>query len=342
MVFEKTRIRMLSTIIICSFFSFLFSNPFEIDFFKEGVLTESDYLLMKEKLDLIDVKDFLSHCYSETPWNTIEYSTFLNRISRGTKWRFMLNSQKPKIILEKIGRGGRNCIISAASYSGIYPKMLERHKETLKRTKFNGYHLSYIGAAPNPDGLGSKYFGVPYAFKFLALLEAEKLGFENLIWADSSLSFLKDPEPLFKEIEKNEALITFSCSAYGFEKIYLLDITRKSILECINTDCMEDNVWKTGGISAGLQGWRVSSKPYNKFKEFFLECLKDGRPFISASPDEIVMQIILSNDEFENIVFTSKDFGRKNKLISIDSMMPISEAKSQGYYFYLKSHPSPL
>jgi hypothetical protein len=341
MIFEKIYTKGLLTLVISSLFSVVFSNPFEIDFYKEGVLTESDYLTMKKKLDMINLKDFLIECYSETPWNIIEYTVFLNRISRGTNWKFMLTSLKPKIFLEKIGSGGRNCIISAASYSGIYPKMLQRHKETLKRTKFNGYHLSYIGAAPNPDGLGSKYFGVPYAFKFLALLEAEKLGFENLIWADSSFSFLKDPEPLFEEIEKNQALITFQCSGYAFEKNYQLDITRNSILQCINTDSIGDKVCQIGGVAAGLQGWSVSSKSYKKFKELFFECLKDGRPFISAAPEEIVMQCIFSNDEFENIVMTSKKFGSQNKLITIDHMMPISKAKNEGYYLYLKSHPSP-
>ena len=319
-----------------SLFTCLSANPFKISFPPTQELSEKEYLEAQEKLRAIDINPLLNTLYpQQTSYTWLGQRTeiqkkqdFEGRISRGIKQTLINTAEgkKPNKKLIQINKGGDCCLVSFASYDGIYSKLLEIIPETLKKTGFNGYFLSMTGGFPNPTGKEIQYCGVPYCFKIFALLEAEKLGFHKVLWIDASFLPLKDPTPLFNWIEKTGCFFQAKKNA----KRYLLPVTRDLLLKETGSD-----MYTTPCIRARIIGLDLRTQKAKEFIQDYYSLVELGTPFISCFPEEFVIGALLAKkptnwpfESFNNLVITEKKLIKERKDVS----------QNADFFFLLQDH----
>lgn len=197
------------------------TNPFLIDFPKQKDISLEEYLYIQEKLREIDIVPLLQKLYPNKGKYS-EFTGFKDRCSVGINQK-LINIEKDQIPfqkLEKIGAGGRYCIVSCAPYDDNRNILLEGLIKQLHQTGFNGYIYYRIGGYPNPTGREIKYCGVPYALKIFMMMEANSLGFNKVLWLDSALWPVNDPTLFFKNIEKTGAVFHSFPNPKKYKTIY--------------------------------------------------------------------------------------------------------------------------
>ena len=148
-----------------------------------------------------------------------ELYDFKNRVSRGITQKLIDTSSNllPTKNLYKIGNGGdgRNCFVCCTPFMHKINNDENNSRfiasqqilKSLESVGFNGYFYLFNGGFPNPTGTEMKYAGVPYCFKIFMMLEAQKKGFDKVIWIDSGCYALNNPQQLFNNLSKNNVLI---------------------------------------------------------------------------------------------------------------------------------------
>jgi hypothetical protein len=275
-----------------------FLSVLHIPFPEKQELSNEDYLMAEELLKKVDVTALVFDCYPHEE-NFTSLMDIYERCAAGTNQSF-IDPQKglfPEKKLIKIGKGGKDCIVSFSSYNKTYPTLIKSIPQDLEKVGFNGYFLYQIGGYPNPTGKEMRYAAVPYAFKLFMILEAEKLGFENVLWIDSSLIPLADLTPLFNNIEKNGAFFLKFESAF-YASFYCPPKTREILLEKTGFDVFDRQVLTpVFGLNMNrAKTWELILKYY--------ELVEMGTPFLSCFPEEFVL-VSLASPLFSDKCFFS-------------------------------------
>jgi len=271
------------------------ANPLFIDIPPKKEFEEEDFVALQNTLRTVDIRPAIDAIYPKDipfswPWQKSpvrKKSDFEGRISRGVRQTVidLPNGKKPIKQLIKINKGGDRCIVSFASYDGVYPDRIQSIPEALTKTGFDGYFLMMIGGFPNPTGEEASYASVPYSFKIFALLEAQKRGFDKALWIDSSFLPLKNPDPLFQRIEKTGSF--FQKKKNGSR--YLLSATRNILLEKTGID-----MYKTDCIRARVIGLDFRTDSVKTLIREYYELVKLGTPFFSCFPEEFVLGALVA------------------------------------------------
>lgn len=306
-------------------------NPFLIDFPKQKEISLEEYVYIQEKLREIDIIPLLKKLYPKTG-EYLAFTEFKGRCSVGINQK-LINIEKNQIPiqkLEKIGYGGRYCIVTCAPYDDNRNILLEGLVNQLHKTGFNGHIYYRIGGYPNPTGKEIKYCGVPYAIKMFMLMEANALGFNKVLWLDSALWPIRDPSIFFRQIEKTGAVFQ-ACTNQKGSKAFVVPKIRKLLKNLTGSDPC-----KAPFVIGGIFGINFKQKKCKKFVKEYLQMVKLGRPFLTCSPDEFVFTVLLDKPEFKKC---KKDFGRKIKFIcSEETYSNIDEGIEEGFHFYHKIH----
>jgi hypothetical protein len=315
-------------------------NPFKIPFLPKQELTDEDFVEVQRLLKTINIHPTLHQNWKENECH--HYSRFWRRCSRGLRQE-LINPGKgfyPKQELIKIGEGGDRCIVCCAPYRvleedpGTRARFLEGIAEALTKTGFHGYFLSLVGGFPNPTGKEICYAGIPYCFKIFMMLEAYKLGFNNVLWIDSACLPLHDPTPLFNEIQKKETLLYLNPPSPDFKK-YIFENTRKLLKQMTGV-----NVLQTNCVATMVFGLKMDSEKVQQLIEEYYALVDMGLPFLSCYPEEFVLSALIGKPEFRH--WTQSAY--KNHLFFKappkipDSDATIQNAKNAGYFFYQKKH----
>lgn len=106
----------------------------------------------------------------------------------------------------------KRCIINFAK-GGWYPQGQQRLLDSLKLVGWTDPVLSFsdeaeIGAPSHQSS--------PYAFKPFALQYAFSMGFEQVVWADSSVWAIKPIEPMFEHLTKHGHMFFHNANAGAF------------------------------------------------------------------------------------------------------------------------------
>lgn len=322
-----------SFLIISLQFSLLFSNPFSFNFPAKKELCNEDFLLIQKALREVDIFPLLNELYLPNK-GLSTFEDFSGRCCRGLRFTLIDPSRGlyPTTRLEQIGRGGPYCFVCYASFDGPYFQFIEGTKEALQRVGFNGHFLYYTGGYPNPTGIEIKYAGVPYAFKIFMLRQAEKLGFQQALWIDSSLLPLKDPTPLFNHLKKQGCFFSGS-KTYPTKNKYIFPKTRKLLTKLTKTDVLDP---ATFYVNMAVFGLNFESPKTKKFIEKYYKMVELGSPFLSCFPEEFVITALLGERHFK--LWFPHPFGKlfmysPNRAESLEE-----KARREGYFFYMRSH----
>jgi len=96
----------------------------------------------------------------------------------------------------------KNAIISFANSNGYYMDRMARLSNSL-RDNFDGDFIGFVGEASLGCPLHSEN---PYAFKIYAFEKAFNVGYEKVIWLDSSVFAIAPVNPLFYTLDEQELI----------------------------------------------------------------------------------------------------------------------------------------
>ena len=322
----------------CAFFAWLClalqaQSPFRIDFPEKKELSQEDYLFVQQELRKINLRPLLHELYPEGK-DYAEFNDFLGRSTRGAR-QILIDPEKkryPVKGLQKIGNGStKNCVVCAVPFSGGYPEYIPSIAQGLAKQGFNGHFLYYIGGFPNPTGKEIQYAAVPYSFKIFAMVEAFQLGFQNVLWIDSSAYPVRDINPLFDEIESTGALLCNTPLSDSHWK-YILPSTRRELKALTQVDVLDPG---TQYIVMVLFGLNAKSAKTEQLIQQYYQLVERGTPFLSCFPEEWVLTALLGQPPFASWRRLRK-LGRV-KLAPIDadhSIEQMEKAAGEGAYFY--------
>lgn len=89
-------------------------------------------------------------------------------------------------------------VIICAGIGAWHPQGVERLEQSLKDQGWQGSVLTWKDEYPPGSPTHQEN---PYAFKVFAFEEARRQGFRNILWCDSSVWAVKNPEPIFSIIQ---------------------------------------------------------------------------------------------------------------------------------------------
>ncbi len=98
----------------------------------------------------------------------------------------------------------RGPVIISLGIGGIYPKLLDRLRESCLKFKLEHwlFHEYPPGARSHQES--------PYGFKVHTIEQALQRGFKTIIWADSAVYVIRDPSPFFRLVEE-KGIVLFGC-----------------------------------------------------------------------------------------------------------------------------------
>ncbi len=303
-----------------------FSNPFLADFRLSSTPNDEELGAFQEALRLIKVDKILSERYADQK-NTrnffqkvIKYDDFFNRLHKGV-WQTLIDEKEgrfPQKKLVEINGGGSDCIVLFSSYDRIYPHYLLTLIEALKEVGIQGWVYYRLGGYPLPTQSELVYTGVPYAFKLFMLEEARNLGFRYLLWLDSSLFPLKNPQSLFEVIRQKGVLYKDVAPLPEF----LLEQTRQDIRLFTGIDVLQCR-----HLRMPVFGIDTNLKWFQAFLDDHRELVKIGTPFVSGLPEEFVLTALKE-------IYFAKQISPTANLLGFHFV----PAVSQKNYFYLRHH----
>lgn len=265
---------------------FILVNPFLIDFSPKENLTHEDYMTVQELLRAVDIEPLLEELYVPT----IGLSTredFRRRCTRGLQ-QVMIDPENglfPEVHLEKIGKGSGRCFVCCLGYDRHYLSLFQDIPEALQNLGFDGYIYYRLGGFPNPTGKEILYAGVPYSFKIAMMQEAYQLGFNQVVWIDASMLPLRDPTPLFVQLEERGSLIPEYVN-YEYNRARIFPKTRALLKNLTGVD-----VTKSRHVSSQLFGLMMDRQ--EPFLKKYQEYLEMGTPFLSCFPEEFVFSALV-------------------------------------------------
>jgi hypothetical protein len=317
-------------------------NPFIIYIPDKNEYTLEEYKLIQQQLKDKNLDSIIESLYTHKN-RFIDLSEFKRRISRGIKQNIIdiNNNQLPTKNLYKIGNGGngRNCIVTCTSFT-----QNERDNETdntryyasqkivqsLEEVGFNGYFYLINGGFPNPTGTEMKYVGVPYSFKIFTMLEAQKKGFDKVVWVDSVCLAANNPQKLFDALYEQDTLISIIDKDNNFEVM-----SCEKTIELLNEITKEKIHFGSYYIQTVVFGLNFESKVIQKLIEDYYEMVKIGWPFFSVFPEEVVLSALFNKPEYKLLL---REHETQNKLKISEQSADINYAKNNGFYFYQKDY----
>jgi hypothetical protein len=318
-------------------------NPFLIDTPDKYEYTLKDYENIQEKLHSKNLDSIVESLYSSNN-RFIDLAEFKRRIFRGIKQRIIdiSNNLLPTKTLYKIGNGGnmRNCVVTFTSFT-----QSERENEVdntrylasqkivkaLEDVGFNGYFYLISGGFPNPTGTEMKYAGIPYSFKILTMLEAQRKGFDKVIWIDSVCLPINNPQKLFDILYEQDTII----SSINYNNNYEVMSFEKTV-ELLNEVTQEKMHFDTYYVETTVFGLNLESEIIQKIIKDYYEMLELGWPFFSVFPEEIVLCGLFNKPEYKFMLDHNHEKYKhdKHKLRISEQRMNKDDAKNDGFYFY--------
>ena len=322
-------------LIACPFADALAFNPFQIDMrdMEGKELTSDDYVEIQKRLRQIDIREFLREKYNSecTSKVFVPCQSFYDRTARSL-YQTLIDVEKgliPQKELVQINKGGNRCVVCSVPFGGKYTYYVNTLVQVLKDTGFNGYFLYFIGGWPNPTGREIRYVSVPYSFKIFAMLEAQTLGFNHVLWIDAACYPLRNIEPLFDIIARNGALLNwFHTPSDSLQHIF--PGTKQLLIDLTGVD-----VLRAKFVNSIVMGIKMDSPEAKRFLQKYYEFAEMGTPFLSWFPEEFVFTAIINDGNYPGWLAASPPrLVQGSAKQADDSPREFDIVRRAGVYFY--------
>lgn len=177
------------------------------------------------------------------------------------------------------------CIVLFASYNGIYPNKVYKQLDELEKCGYSGHVLLRVGGFPNLENGGLKVCYVPYAFKVAFLLEAQRLGYGEVLWLDSAMHPLTNLETIFSAIKEK---------GYFFTNVgFLSDNMSTHLPEAAATlGITTDYYNRIPHISSSILGINMKNEKAVRLLENWFAETENVFPCITCWPEELSLSVI--------------------------------------------------
>ena len=311
-------------------------NPFLINIIDKDEYSYYDYLNIEEQLNNKNIKinKIIENLYSNSFY---KIDDFKKRITKGINQKLIdtSNNLLPIKKLFKLGNGGdgTKCFVCCTSLE--CDSRLNASKQIIKsleNVNYHGHFYLFTGGFPNPTGTEMKYVGVPYCFKIFMMLEAQKLGFNKIIWIDSGCYALNNPDYLFDLLSKNNIIGKAIYENNNFNNMIFKEIN-KLLNKIIKCTLNNDSIY----LETIIFGLNLDSDiVQNLIKEYY-EMVKIGWTFFSIFPEEIVLSSLLNKPEYKELVSTLQNI-ENYKLQIHETKLSENIAKENQFYFHHKDY----
>lgn len=242
-----------------------------------------------------------------------DYKSRVRRIHFVGKWPW----QGPRFGIVPFGcslNDKKICVVTYASYNQNYPVGVSLIEEALKKVGFKGHFVYRIGGWPDLEGGSLKLAHVPYAFKPCFLRELGRLGYELVLWLDTSIRPMKNLDSVFKTIEEQGYL--FYRSGHT-----LAQYCTKEAMEALGEPI--ENAEHIYSVAAGVFGVNLRHEQGQKLVQKWYEAAQKETPFLSPRPEQNALSILshqmkLTNWEREGLVW-QREACNESTLFLIDS-----------------------
>jgi hypothetical protein len=313
-------------------------NVFKIDIEEKEEYTTEELESIQIKLNEKQVSNIIESMYK--PQNDFyKLSDFNMRISRGISQTIIDtdNNLIPTKTLYKIGDGGdnKNCFVCCTAFINNQKSdnsrfIASQHiVKSLEDVGFNGYFYLLNGGFPNPTGKEMKYAGVPYSFKIFMMLEAEKHGFERIIWIDARCFAINDPQPLFDSLKTNDTVIKTINGGNNYNAMAFNQII-KQMNHLTKTDINNARY-----IETVVFGLNIKSANVKLLINEYYKMVELGWPFYSIFPEEMVFTFLFNKPEFKPMLCNNQIY---QKVKISEKYMTEYDAKMNGYFFHHKEY----
>jgi len=245
------------------------------------------------------------------------------------------NNILPTQNLYKLGDGGngKNCFVCYSSLNTDRNDYSKTILQSLEEVGFNGYFYIFNGGFPNPTGTEMKYVGVPYSFKIFMILEAQKKGFDQVIWLDAACYALNNPEKLFDFLKEHDAIFRpfYPHVLEPNPNIDFYDLVVLPSTIDLLSNMMKRNIKEDININSIVFGLNLSSPMIQRFINEYYEMVKLGLPFLSTFPEEFVFSCLFNKPEYKYVF--NYNHNEVSRLYVNDYNLNQIEAKAHGYYF---------
>jgi hypothetical protein len=318
-------------------------NPFELDIPDKLHYTNDELIEIQKKIEYKreQVIDMIKSVY---PYNDENYKfpieLVVDRCSKGVCQKLIdvESGIYPSKILYKIGDGGdkKNCFVCCTTnLTNDRALRASQIQQSLEKVRFNGYFYLFNGGFPTPRGNEMKYVAVPYGFKIFMMLEAEKLGFEKIIWIDAGCYAVNNPQTLFDILNNDDAIFRqfwpYSPGIPTYE-----DSVFKETINIINNITHGDLV-NSINVCSVVFGVNMKSQKIQNFVNEYYEMVKLGTPFLSYFPEEVVISAIFNKEEYKYLFYNRHEslmlFIHENYMCNNFDI-----AKNHGYYFVQRQY----
>jgi hypothetical protein len=318
-------------------------NPFELDIEDKLHYTNDELVEIQKKIEdkREQVVDMIKRMY---PYNDSNYKFSLellvDRCSKGVCQKLIDvdTGIYPSKILYKIGDGGdkKNCFICCTTnLTNDRALRASQIQQSLEKVGFNGYFYLFNGGFPTPRGNEMKYLAVPYCFKIFMMLEAEKLGFEKIIWIDAGCYAVNNPQRLFDILNDDDAIFRQFWPHSPGIPTYENSVFKETI-NIINNITHGDLV-NSISVCSVVFGVNMKSQKIQNFIDEYYEMVKLGTPFLSYFPEEVVISAIFNKEEYKYLFYNRHEslmlFTHENYMCN-----NFEFAKNHGYYFVQRQY----
>ena len=322
-----------------NFFPFVLrQNPFLINAPEKEEYTLEDYEHIQQQLNAKHIDTEIQSLYSsKNSFYTLP--DFKKRIGRGITQTIIdiSNNLVPQKTLYKLGEGGDRCFVCCVPFlhtiqgqeTNARYLASQQILQSLREVGFNGYLYLFLGGFPNPTGKEMKYAGVPYCFKIFMMLEAEKKGFQKVIWLDSGCYALTNPEQLFSVLETDDIVIKTIDSNNNYDAMAFQHTIR--LLNFLTNTNLQSAYY----IETIVLGLNIGSSIVKNIIREYYAMVELGWPFFSIFPEEIVLSAIFQKPEYKGLLKSD----RICQTLQIhENHMSEASAREKGYYFHHKNY----
>jgi len=317
-------------------------NPFLLNIPDKLIYTIDDYINIQQQLSNKNIDNILNEYFPPID-EYFDFNDFKYRCSKSLKQKIIdISFNKiPNKKLYKIGNreNNKNCFVCCTPFSHDIIKNNISDSDTrykasqkiigsLEKSGYNGYLYLINGGFPNPTGTEMKYAGVPYCFKIFAMLEAQNLGFDKVIWIDSACYCLNNPQSLFDVLENDETLFYTVNSENQYYKMCFsqtIDLLKK--LTKFNTE-------SAYYIQTIIFGLNMKSSIIQELIQEYYNMVKLGLPFLSIFPEEIVLSALFDQPKYKHLLYNQPIIHRLRVNEGIDE----ETARNLGYFFQHKCY----